>query len=112
MSNLSGTSILTTAYTTLSALCFPLCALQHARAKSSVRTSGPPGKFDMEFPCQILKIMRLTWNFHVKPIRNRFDMGDMEIFDMELHVKSFIPELDSFDMEFHVKRALETTCKF
>ena len=31
---------------------------------------------------------------------NRFDMGDMEIFDMELHVKSFMPELDSFDMEF------------
>ena len=30
---------------------------------------------------------------------NRFDMDDMEIFDMELHVKSFIPELDSFDME-------------
>ena len=31
---------------------------------------------------------------------NRFDMGGMEIFDMELHVKSFMPELDSFDMEF------------
>ena len=29
----------------------------------------------------------LTWNFHVKPVQNRFGMDDMEMFDMELHVK-------------------------
>ena len=51
--------------------------------------------------------MYLTWNFHVKPVQNRFDMGDMEIFDMELHVKSFIPELDSFDMEFPCQMGTE-----
>ena len=34
-------------------------------------------RFDMEIPCQ-------EW---LKPLENHFDMDDMEMFDMELHVK-------------------------
>ena len=49
----------------------------------------------------------LTWNFHVKHGLNQFDMGDMEIFDMELHVKTFMPELDRFDMEVPCQMLLE-----
>ena len=41
----------------------------------------------------------LTWSFHAKPIQNRFNMGDMEISDTELHVKPFVPKTNSFDME-------------
>ena len=63
-------------------------------------TSGPPVEFDMGFPCQKFIFFALTWNFHVKPVEKHFDMDDMEMFDMELHVKSFKPEMDSFDMEF------------
>ena len=52
----------------------------------------------------------LIWNFHVKHGLNQFDMGDMEIFDMELHVKTFMPELDRFDMEVPCQMLLEKMC--
>ena len=43
--------------------------------------------------------IELTWHFHVRAVENPFDMGDMERFDMELHVNPFMTALDSFDME-------------
>ena len=42
---------------------------------------------------------------------NTFDMGDMEIFDMELHVKVFKSKMDSFDMEFPCQMGIAITCK-
>ena len=38
--------------------------------------------------------------FHVNPHDPRFDMESMSIFDMELHVKLVLYQID---MEFHVK---------
>ena len=38
---------------------------------------------------------------------NAFDMDDMEIFDMELHVKSFMPAKARLTWNFHVKSVWE-----